>query len=343
MEIAPASKRKRVNEGSNPEAIVRSATWKPYGDIVLQAEFTQFRVSRDLLSSQSTVFDDMFSVAQPSSAEDPNASVEGCPLVVLAGDTARDWELLLELLYAPYKYSDQMPLEMLQTMFKLASKYEMGGVRQQAASLFHFEFPTQRDAFERRRRDSYGPWESERIKFEKYLEVQLLELAYKYGIQTSLPTLGLLCLKRYSLDWLLGDRCTRSDKSRVILDSGLKQMLAIAWDRMLIRQTDLFEWLDALSYDSPSIPADDCVQRNICKDRRNKVHRAIFRRRCRDRVLLLSTWDMANDEDFDPAMDFCALCETVARDEWERDMEVAWKALPGFFDLPKWAELKDVE
>jgi hypothetical protein len=67
-----------------------------YGDIILQAESTQFRINRDVLAKQSSVFRDMFSVPQP-----PNEpTIEGCPIVHVS-DTAKDWELLLEVLYDP--------------------------------------------------------------------------------------------------------------------------------------------------------------------------------------------------------------------------------------------------
>jgi hypothetical protein len=67
-----------------------------YGDVILQAESTQFRVNRDVLAEQSSVFTDMFSVLQP--ANEP--TVEGCPIVHVS-DTAKDWELLLTVLYDP--------------------------------------------------------------------------------------------------------------------------------------------------------------------------------------------------------------------------------------------------
>ncbi|KAF7360150.1 hypothetical protein MVEN_00743500 [Mycena venus] len=60
---------------------VRSKIWMPYGDIILQAESTQFRVNRDILAQQSSVFADMFSVPLP-----PNEpTVEGCPIVRVTG------------------------------------------------------------------------------------------------------------------------------------------------------------------------------------------------------------------------------------------------------------------
>jgi hypothetical protein len=93
----PSAKRQRTDSESTANApLVRSKIWMPYGDIILQAESTQFRVNRDILARHSTVFSDMFSVPQP-----PNEpTLEGCPIVHVS-DTAKDWELLLERLYDP--------------------------------------------------------------------------------------------------------------------------------------------------------------------------------------------------------------------------------------------------
>lgn len=93
-ELLSSAKRQRT-EDVHPTP-TRSKIWMPYGDIILQAESTQFRVNRDVLAKQSSVFSDMFSVPQP-----PNEpTVEGCP-VVHVSDTAKDWEMLLEVLYEP--------------------------------------------------------------------------------------------------------------------------------------------------------------------------------------------------------------------------------------------------
>ncbi|KAK6981071.1 hypothetical protein R3P38DRAFT_3334053 [Favolaschia claudopus] len=100
-EALPSTKRKRTEDASEPAManttpITRSEIWVPYGDMVLQAESTQFRVNRDVLARQSPVFSDMFSLPQPS--DEP--TIEGCPVVHLF-DSAKDWELLLEILYDP--------------------------------------------------------------------------------------------------------------------------------------------------------------------------------------------------------------------------------------------------
>jgi hypothetical protein len=78
-----------------PNAISRSSFWFDDGSIVIQAELTQFRVHRTMLSRHSQVFRDMFSVPQPV---DPKDNIEGCPIVHLS-ESAQDVTHLLSALY----------------------------------------------------------------------------------------------------------------------------------------------------------------------------------------------------------------------------------------------------
>lgn len=73
---------------------LRSKIWYSDGSVVIQAENTQFRVHASFLSQHSTMFNDMFALAQPSD----ELRVEGCP-VVMVTDTAADWEHVLATLY----------------------------------------------------------------------------------------------------------------------------------------------------------------------------------------------------------------------------------------------------
>ena len=78
--------------------VTRSDIWLDDGSVVIQAGFTQFRVHRTMLSRHSTIFKDMFSVAQPG---DLDPSIEGCPLVHLS-DSPEDIRHILSALYDQY-------------------------------------------------------------------------------------------------------------------------------------------------------------------------------------------------------------------------------------------------
>jgi hypothetical protein len=69
--------------------------WFDDGSVVLQVEMTQFRVHRSVLSTNSDIFRDMFSVPQPA---EEGEVIDGCPVVHLP-DSADDWTFVLQGLY----------------------------------------------------------------------------------------------------------------------------------------------------------------------------------------------------------------------------------------------------
>lgn len=73
----------------------RSSVWFEDGNVVLQAENTQFRVYRGILCASSSIFKDMFSIPQPPLSKE--RLVEGCPVVYLP-DSAIDVQYVLEAL-----------------------------------------------------------------------------------------------------------------------------------------------------------------------------------------------------------------------------------------------------
>ena len=80
------------DDAKNPAR--HSDLWMDDGSIVLQAENSQFRVHRSMLSRHSSVFRDMFSVPQPTDEK----NIEGCPVIYLP-DSAEDVSCLLSALY----------------------------------------------------------------------------------------------------------------------------------------------------------------------------------------------------------------------------------------------------
>jgi hypothetical protein len=93
---APPATPRRTDDNSAEKPIVRSKEyWFDDGNIILQAESTQFRLTKSMLSLHSSVFRDMFMMPLPP--DEP--TIENCPLVILSGDTAQDWIHLLGVMY----------------------------------------------------------------------------------------------------------------------------------------------------------------------------------------------------------------------------------------------------
>lgn len=98
----PPTKRRReadvsLQNGSLAERSTRF--WFADGNVVLQAEDTQFRVHSSLLSLHSEIMKDCFACPQPEDEE----TLEGCHIVRLY-DSAKDIDNLCALLYGLYQY-----------------------------------------------------------------------------------------------------------------------------------------------------------------------------------------------------------------------------------------------
>lgn len=68
---------------------------EPYfgdGNIILEAERTQFRVARGILAAASPTLKTMFSLPPTGN------QVDGCPIIQLT-DSAEDWKHLLKAMY----------------------------------------------------------------------------------------------------------------------------------------------------------------------------------------------------------------------------------------------------
>jgi hypothetical protein len=91
----PHPKRKRTEGLENdPVTIQRGDPWFEDGNIVLQAELTQFKVYGGILSGKSDIFKDMFAMPKPQAGEE----LLGCPVVHMMCDTAQDWHHVLKAL-----------------------------------------------------------------------------------------------------------------------------------------------------------------------------------------------------------------------------------------------------
>lgn len=92
--IQPVAKRKRIDNDEDHGALKRGDPWFEDGNIILQAEQTQFRVYRGLLASSSDIFTDMFMIPQPTATN----QVGGCAIIELP-DSALDWEHVLKAMF----------------------------------------------------------------------------------------------------------------------------------------------------------------------------------------------------------------------------------------------------
>ncbi|KAF7984459.1 hypothetical protein HWV62_14556 [Athelia sp. TMB] len=123
----------------------RSRIWYEDGTVVVEAEKTQFKVHRSLLSQSSSVFRDMFTSPQPLNLQEE--LVEGCPVVQLT-DSKMDVEHVFDALFRPREFLGKpLPIGVVAAFLRLGMKYDIDALRKEALRRLYYEFPVDFDTF----------------------------------------------------------------------------------------------------------------------------------------------------------------------------------------------------
>ncbi|KAF8802134.1 hypothetical protein BYT27DRAFT_7244823 [Phlegmacium glaucopus] len=183
-------KRKEDDE-LDPIKITRSSNfWFEDGNIVLQAEHTQFRIHRSFLSMHSPIFRDMFACSKPENGP----TIDGCPLIHLP-ETSECLNNFVKLLYdsmKTYNRSGLVSLSVLKTMLHFGRKYGIRKLRQEAVYCLTLEFPS---TLQRWSCHTFGNVIDGADDNPSTLLFEILYLAYEYSIPLIVPVLYLrICL-----------------------------------------------------------------------------------------------------------------------------------------------------
>lgn len=314
-----AAKRKRVDEGPDEATTTRSEIWFTDGNIILEAETTQFRVHRGVLAKHSSVFKDMFDVPQPPGEPE----IEGCPIVHLS-DTAQDVGHLLNRLYdCFYNPHDALPIPVISAMVRLGHKYNFLRFRDDAVSRLMHDFPQDLVAFTKRR--GYT-----RIRATTEL-LDLLILVRDLKLHRILPTLYLDLISKYDLKKIFVG-VPRPDKSLIHLSNEEKLVWAFAAYRA--READMehtFQWLKR-------VPYKNCTSRK-CEPHAKCIYFVLFADNSGPAGFFrgVQNWDMLWTDKF------CNHCTCSAMRDHREGQAKLWEALPSFFGLPPWPALKNFD
>ncbi|KAF7351409.1 hypothetical protein MSAN_01572800 [Mycena sanguinolenta] len=309
----------------NDAAPTRSEIWMPYGDVILQVESTQFRINKDILARHSSIFRTLFSVPQPLN----EPKLEGCPVVQLYGDDAKDWALMLEVLYNPFRHQQAQPtFNVLAAMLRLGRKYDITQAYEDALSRIHHEFPSDFMAFQDLNIDLT------RIQHHHGICFDLLNLLFECEIYTSIPLLAFCCIRDNGMEAIVRTGVQRNDGSYAMLSADIKLRMALAFGRIASFQLRSLLWLR----DESVIPHRSCQSPTHCAQQRNRMmgivdqdHEGRF-----DLSYTIDEWDGRWTRML------CAVCEKAARKTYDQKRAEGWKLLPTFFDLPDWKDLKDL-
>ncbi|KAF7299338.1 BTB domain-containing protein [Mycena indigotica] len=325
----PPLKRQRTDDENQCSVILRSKDfWFDDGNVILQVQSTQFRLSKSVLAMHSPVFRDMFSLPLPP--EEP--LVEGCPVVVLFGDTSEDWEYLLRAIFPKECFhdgADSAPsVPDLCAVLRLSKKYDIAGFRKRCVKLLKTTFPSSLEQLD----DVVGfQWRGLSVKVDADTAevcVQIINLAREVGLYSVLPSAFYTILH-----WQHGES-GRQDKHIANLEHKEDQFKYLKACNTIIRcyEATPLVWLSSQS----GISWDGCLHHLQCSAQRKALLLELLS--APDQVLgFLDEW---NDE-WDQKM--CALCAEKAKPVYETTRIKCWEKLPEYFGLDDWDTLRKMD
>jgi len=176
---------------TNQPAKRHETLWFSDGNVILATTTLLFRVHKGVLSFQSSVFRDMFTLP---TTEDPDNDAnevvgmapelyEGFPLVTLP-EEGKDVEHLLKTIYDPRYYNtNQPPDDKFEALTRLTFKYEFRGIRANVMEHLARMYPRTLNEFERE-----GVW----LRSEN--SIKILNCAVEAGIDDLFPGLYYACV-----------------------------------------------------------------------------------------------------------------------------------------------------
>ncbi|KAJ6491826.1 hypothetical protein C8R47DRAFT_976289 [Mycena vitilis] len=308
MSKQPPAKRKRVE----PLAITGSPKlWFDDGSVVLQAQNTQFRVHCGVLSHSSVFCDMRRGLPQPP---DQNV-VEGCTVVVLT-DSAVDVETLLETFHHPPFSVAAVPLFcIIAAQLRLGRKYKLRTPFIHASVRLGFTNPTKREQYvvAQKQRRSFDPSCVYNIFPHDGILFDTLTLARENKLLSALPCAYYRVVAKHSQEEISNG--PGEDGTLITLSLEDQQICILARPKLVQAQ---FESGHRLR----QVPAQPDAGRGGSGVAAARLSRGILgdvRKDCSSCV--------------DQAMDSVSDLEGLPS-------EKIWQALPSFFNLPPWDELK---
>ncbi|KAF7297674.1 BTB domain-containing protein [Mycena kentingensis (nom. inval.)] len=309
---------KRAREQSDDAPLARSPEyWFEDGNIVLQVESTQFRVTKGVLARHSSLFKDMLSLPLPQ--DEP--LVDECPLVVLSGDSSADWTHLLAAMY-PDSCFDSKPAAgyaAVAAVLRLSKKYDMANFRQATVRRLKTDFPTTLAAYHAQR--SAQPSIAQVSPGGEDVDLSyVIAVAREVDLYSILPS----ALYSYVVKKIAYDG-----------EPWSKLNLAPVDEAMLFKGYARLARLHSLTPERTSVGA---VPSPTC---RRSCDEAAFEyldelKDSLASVDVFAQWHAWSDH-------LCSLCVQHSESIYEIAQGNLWHALPSFFGLPSWDELKGMD
>ncbi|KIM44192.1 hypothetical protein M413DRAFT_376539 [Hebeloma cylindrosporum] len=328
MSENPPLKRQRTDDAqcaSETQPLQRSRFWFDDGNVILQAENTQFRVHRSVLSLYSNIFKAMFSVPHPTGTTTmPN--VDGCPVIALP-DNASDLEHVLSIFYGnirSYDMRKRMPMDLLTAILRFGKKYEIDHLCKEGLERLPFDFA-----------NTLQKWDmsfDEDPQTDYSLQVHnVLQLGCELSILSCLPTAYLMFVAHSNLDTIM----KRSTDYGGAMDRQIISRSVLGRDKLI---QAYLEVLKGWAQERLLTPSQQCSSTSFCSHKKLLASQSLFSTGD-GKISLLEPWRVVETSNFL----LCEPCLESLRVPYQKARQGLWADLPSFFGLPPWEELKDFD
>ncbi|KAJ7719135.1 hypothetical protein B0H16DRAFT_1607442 [Mycena metata] len=287
--------------------------------LIIQAEKTLFRVSRDFLAFHSPVFKDMLALPTPKDA----VLMDGCPFVMLP-DTAEDITVFLKALIH-YDFFEPYPapttLAILTGVLRMSHKYEVDALRKRGLAHISAAHPTTLSGYQALSCES-PDWLANREPLGS--SPTIITLARQLSIDWILPAAFYRLCERAIGNEVAHDSMDQQDQvnfmggCRFLEGTGVSEVLEFLWPRAVL----------------------GCTSPELCSTSRSMTRRMAeeWRRRGRtfQALMPIEIWE---DDNWDE-LSVCDPCLASMKREHQKALEAMWDSLPETFGLPAWAELE---
>ncbi|KAJ7100443.1 hypothetical protein C8R44DRAFT_843435 [Mycena epipterygia] len=286
--------------------------------LIIQAETTIFRVSRDFLAALSPVSQDMLAMSAPEHAD----KMYGCPFVRLP-DSANDITSFLKaLIYSEFFESFPAPttFSVIASVLQMSHKYQVDVLRKRALIHLSSVHPTTLN-------DESCSW---------FLASDTTRLEI------------ILLARRTSADWILPLAfyrvCQNLDADAII--KGIDSLELNPSDKVAcitaIRYLETTGARKVLQFLHAPLP-EGCRSPQICIQLGIETRFTVEWWRDYDPAVTFFPFGFCTEDDRDRLSAVCKPCLTVMKAAHEEAKQSIWDRLPSLFGLPDWTELEKMK
>ncbi|KAJ7100400.1 hypothetical protein C8R44DRAFT_888230 [Mycena epipterygia] len=289
--------------------------------LVIQAETTLFRVSRDFLATRSPIFHDMLAMPTPEDAE----KMYGCPCVHLPDSAADITAFLKALVYSEFfePFPTPTTFSVISSVLRMSHKYEVDVLRKRALIHLSSIHPTTLSGWE-----SMDPTSCSWFPKIDGAHLALILLARQTAADWILPAaLYRICEKVNETSILHGDVLELAPSDKVICITAIRALETTCAS-------------DVLSFLLAPIEIEGCKSPFFCT--KSRMHGRLAAESWRQYVagravyLPLDLWTTDNWDN----LNVCHPCLTTMKAVHQEAKKSVWDRLPSLFGLPDWPELE---